>query len=110
MTEGKETTGGTPQDQEVVQDPMKEETASEEVEPQVGGNSHAHLHAEKAQEDLHAIEKGTTLQEVEIEVIETSVARATFEYGKGAHRRIETLLGSLTKKLINYIHHQSDAF
>lgn len=74
MTEGKEIIGGTPLDREVAQDHMKEETASGEAELQAGGNTHAHLHAEKVQEDLHAIEKGTILQEAESEVIETSVA------------------------------------
>ena len=96
MTEGKETTGGTPPDPGVVQDPTKEETASGEVEPPVGESTHHSHHvphaadshhvphaAERAQEEdpLVASEEGRVLQEAEIEAIETSMAWVNLDYG-----------------------------
>ena len=86
MTEGKGTTGDTP-DPGVVQDPTKEETASGEVEPPVGESTHHSHHvphaAERAQEEdpLVASEEERVLQEAEIEAIDTSVAWVNLDYG-----------------------------
>ena len=84
MTEGKETTGGTPPDRGAVQDLTKEETASEEVEPLEEENTHhVLLAAERAQEEdlLVASEKGRVLRGAEIETTETSVDWAILDNG-----------------------------